>query len=381
MAAASIRILRHDEYPVAAEFLDGIWQKNHVYCREKALFDWTFAAAPAWNRPDQYSFAVAEDSTGRLIGGLGAIVFRLNRHGQSDTAWWPVNWMVPEAHRSTGAGLALLNTFKREIGPSMVSFAINDIIARLYRKMGWEILETIPRLLWIPADAGERMDRLCQLCNADIAPDDLNAMLERMRLGGSDASLPTFMTLDGISGEDWDRNGWAIHEPVFNGCTRDHAYLNWRYLRHPIYCYQSAIIAEDGRLGLAVWRRETIHSRRADGVLEPIETLVRLVEFLPVSPANASRLLTVVRHDTITSGAMGIDFYSYHAGINNLLAGNGFVPLHDLPFGERLPNRFQPLDNRGGVIKSAVNLTPPTAVAGAADWYWTRSDSDQDRPN
>ena len=89
-----------------------------------------------------------------------------------------------------------------------------------------------------------------------------------------------------------------------------------------------------------------------------------------------------VRADAAAADAIGIDFYSYHTVTNAWAERHGFVTVNHLPFGDLLPSRFQPIDNKGGVIPSAVKVgIPAPASDGPCDWYWTRSDSDQDRAN
>ena len=74
------RLLSLNEYPLAADFLHRHWAPNHIYTREKALFDWTFHRN-GMTQPDTYSFAVAEDN-GQVVGVLGGIPFLFNDRGQ-----------------------------------------------------------------------------------------------------------------------------------------------------------------------------------------------------------------------------------------------------------------------------------------------------------
>ena len=58
--------------------------------------------------------------------------------------------------------------------------------------------------------------------------------------------------------------------------------------------------------------------------------------------------------------------------------------LPSIPTVALLPSRFQPLDGKGGGIMSAIFLRDaksPTQDDCECPWYWTKSDSDQDRPN
>ena len=83
-------------------------------------------------------------------------------------------------------------------------------------------------------------------------------------------------------------------------------------------------------------------------------------------------------------GALGADFYGYHGQTRCWLQQLGFRESAHHPDGRSIPSRFQPLDGKGGGILSAMFLQselPACADAADCPWYWTKSDSDQDRPN
>jgi hypothetical protein len=375
--SSDIRLLGRSEYDRASAFLNAHWQKNHIYCRDRSLFEWTFGQNPYWQDFDNFSVSMA-NAGDTDIGFLGIIPFSLNYHGKSKPACWLVNWKVRDDCRGTGAGLKLLKVFK-DMGFVTVSFGINDIIARLYRGLGWDLIDNIPRLLWVCPNAMERLRDLCALCGENIALDDLSALTSRT---ATENPVPHMMTLGDVSDSDWDTKGWTPHAENLTCCAREYRYLKWRYLQHPSFEYRTALLPEGDRIGMAAWRVETIHHRTMDGTIIPVDRIVRLVELLPTSAANMKTLLGKVRSDAIAVDAMAIDFYSYNSTFNAWAEEAGFVVVNRLPFGNALPSRFQPLDNKGGVIPSAVKvgLEPPSCQS-PCDWHWTRADSDQDRPN
>jgi hypothetical protein len=71
--AIEIRYAHLNEYPQISRFLDNHWAKNHVYTRERDLFDWTFHRPGHWCA-DKYSMSVALDGN-ELVGILGGIPF------------------------------------------------------------------------------------------------------------------------------------------------------------------------------------------------------------------------------------------------------------------------------------------------------------------
>ena len=51
-----VRYAQLDDYPRLSAFLDTYWAKDHVYVRQRSLFDWTFGRRDLWAH-DGYSFA------------------------------------------------------------------------------------------------------------------------------------------------------------------------------------------------------------------------------------------------------------------------------------------------------------------------------------
>ena len=81
---------------------------------------------------------------------------------------------------------------------------------------------------------------------------------------------------------------------------------------------------------------------------------------------------------------MAADFYGYHGKTREWLQEMGFCTSDSHADGSSFPSRFQPLDGKGGGILSAIFLQDsafPCSTDSQCPWYWTKSDSDQDRPN
>jgi hypothetical protein len=80
------------------------------------------------------------------------------------------------------------------------------------------------------------------------------------------------------------------------------------------------------------------------------------------------------------SGVQAFDFYCYNNEIVNVISKMGFSVSKEST-GLQFPNYTQPI-SVGSPIRSAIKLNDSYAsVSASKDWYWTRSDSDQDRPN
>jgi hypothetical protein len=157
-------------------------------------------------------------------------------------------------------------------------------------------------------------------------------------------------------------------------------------VQHPTFKYRFIQVAADdsSAIGLLVWRLQTIRQKVGDS-LHDVARIGRIVEFLPTARDNAIDLISHLWTDLEANGALGCDCYLYHGPFGQWLADAGLHRLDDHPDGNAVPSRFSPLDAAGGQIRSAVSLRtgPWPAYPFSADcsWYWTKSDSDQDRPN
>lgn len=373
-----LRYARFGEYPRIRRFLHQFWEKDHIYVRNSALFDWTFGRSDLWDRQG-YSFALMEDKD-ELVGILGAIPFLFNYLGRSSPAVWFANYMVCPDYRRGPLAMRLLRAFHRPPYHVNIVFGMNPRVVPVYQRMGWKLLPPIPRHFVVLPDAAARATHLIRSAYPDWESRRAGALAAFFRLRDIPAiSIPFIRALP----PSWEARDWPEIAVKTIGASRDLNYLTWRYLRHPSFEYRVLAVPEGNRTGLAIWRLETICRLSAHG-REEIDTIGRLVEFLPASRDNARSLLSVFFNELSESGALGADFYGYNDTHEAWLDEFGFRKVDRHPDGERIPSRFQPLDPRPGTILSAVLFSDDLPVYSTESdclWYWTKSDADQDRPN
>lgn len=375
----NLRYARSDEYPAISKFLDEFWAKDHIYVRTPALFDWTFHRTTHWDT-DQYSFAVAEDESG-LTGILGGIPFTFNRFGKCFPAVWIVNYVIRPDHRKGPAALQLLGVFrKREFDP-VIAFGINPATTAIYRVLRGRVLPEIPRLLLVLPEAQDRFAKILATAHPDWSGSRSAATAEfftcptrECRNVQATTELP----------KKWDEVDWPDIARTTIGAARDSGFLKWRYLQHPIFEYRLLAVPDgERRTGLLVWRLETIRRQTENGRAD-VDRIGRMVEYLPASEGNAEALVAAFIQDLRANNAVGADFYGFHGSGRRCLESLGFRAAALHPDGNAIPSRFQPLDGKGGGILSAMFVReelPECSDEIDCPWYWTKSDSDQDRPN
>lgn len=376
--ALDFRFARIEEYPRVSTFLHEFWAQNHVYCRDRELFEWTFRREDQWET-ESFSIAVAEDQ-GELAGILGGIPFRFNQFGRTSPGVWIVNYVIRPDHRRGSAALQLLSRFRRPEFNPVIAFGINPATSAIYRVLRGTVLDEIPRHFLVLPGAAERMAQLLQLAWPDWSTERARELAGGLVLSQRPAAAPE---AGNLIPRTWDEEEWPAIAERTVGAARDAAYLTWRYRKHPVFEYRFVTVAEGGRTGLAVWRLEPIRRQTPEGRVD-VDRIGRLVEFLPVSAENAEALFAAFIRELGEAGAMGADYYGYHSQTRGLLRQFGFHETSQHPDGRSIPSRFQPLDGKGGGILSAMfqqSEMPPCADSNDCAWYWTKSDSDQDRPN
>ncbi|MBV9082352.1 MAG: hypothetical protein JOZ62_06740 [Acidobacteriaceae bacterium] len=376
--AVEFRYARAEEYPAISKFVNDNWAENHIYVRARALFEWTFQRPGYW-QDGGASIAIAEENS-QLVGILGGIPFTLNHFGQLSNAVWIVNYIVREDYRKGTTALRLLSQFRKPRFDSTIAFGINPSTSAIYRVLRGEVVDKMPRhILFVPG-TDARVQRMLTLLGPEWTSDSTRSLAatfetaNRVRQSGTvGREIP----------KHWDEHDWPEWANRTIGAVRDSNYLRWRYIDHPAFRYRILTIRDGWRTGLLVWRLEKIQARTEAGRQE-IERFGRVVEFLPASPANAEELVSALIRELNEACAMGADFYTFHGEIRRLLTDCGFRDADLHPQGTLFPGRFQPLDTKGGGIMSAMFLPPDLPKCCSepgCPWYWTKSDSDQDRPN
>lgn len=376
--AVEFRFASCGEYPAIGGFLNDYWSAGHVYCRDRALFDWTFRRPGYWPA-EQYSFALAEDA-GELVGILGGIPFSFNCFGRPSSGVWIANYVIRPDHRKGPTALQLLGQFRQPRFAACVAFGITQASAVIYRVMRGQVLPAIPRSFVVLPGAMERMMNLLSISRPEWPVERARELAWAfLREEIPECQIAHAATIP----DDWDRVDWPAIAACSVGAARDRDYLEWRYLRHPTFDYRVIAVPEGARTGLAIWRLETIRRDTAAGRVD-VDRVGRLLEFLPASRENARALATVFLQKLRAAGAFGADFYGYHGQSRAWLEESGFTSVAAHPDGDSIPSRYQPLDGKGGAILSAMFLDeklPACDTAPDCPWHWTKSDSDQDRPN
>jgi len=339
-----------------------IWTNNHIFCRSKKMLDYMFYENPSknnWVDSENYSF-LGVWVENRVVGILGVMPFELNFRGKQGIGCCLTNWMVLPEYRNTGAGLALFHKIQGYQPEIILSLGINQTIAKLYRKMNWQILDSVPR--WIGVVNKWGLEKLYEGRKSTIIYcDEISVIITQN----------SYQFSNQLREEGWNKFYQGDVAPITSGIRRDYQFLEWRYMKHPEFIYQFITCEDkDGNYkGMAVVRIECI--------LNTNEKIGRILEFIAIDKDSSFHLANeVVKLD---QEVLFWDYYCFSSIGTWGLESIGFKCVLDDDSGlNEIPSLFQPLDLTVTNIMAAYLVEQNNLMD---DWYITKGDSDQDRPN
>ncbi|MGN6136359.1 MAG: HAD-IIIC family phosphatase [Aureliella sp.] len=359
---------RAEDVPAFKAFIAKSYSPEYVLAVNDAYFQWQYRVPDA---TEAYRLRLATVA-GQIAGCMGYISVDVHVAGAPRKGCWLANWMVDPDFRHLGLGPMLVREVSRDFEVTL-ALGANEEARDLLRRMGWTDFDMLARYVCVldVAAAGrltesgsldwplsapvEPSPATSGLANFAAEPDLRIEQVERL---GEDAQE----LWDGLRGSD---NRWA-------GTRRTFDYLNWRYAEHPQFDYRIFTARVGDRLlGLAVYRLE--QARGSDLCVG------RLVELIAKS-AVEDALLSAVLEDARRRSAVMVDFFCSSPHFGELLARHGFLP-GDHPSAQQVPMLYQPIDRRRAGIRFLADLRNFPEAASGKDWYVTKSDGDQDRPN
>jgi len=281
-----------------------------------------------------------------------------------------------------GVGLELMWAV-HDLGYEVIfGLGLNERVRKIYSTLGFEILPDIPR--WIGVFDIARTARLLGEADPEGEVSSLRHLCAEYFVDtGDEVSSNTGVKVvdwNGSFAVDWD-SFWSDHlAPSLVGPNKDSLYLNWRYIGHPAFKYEIRLAQHAATrrvVGLTIFRVERIRERD--------ERVLRVVEFLSTPEAEGPLARSVVRaaqdHEVIFA-----DFYCTSGKVARALESIGFRRCAPDGKGAGFPSHFQPLEPGRSKLIGAFWLSETLRsnvgeLLALEDFYVTRADSDQDRPN
>ncbi|MFZ2410901.1 MAG: hypothetical protein WAW23_04965 [Candidatus Methanoperedens sp.] len=331
--------------------INRIWVKGHVLSYDRLLLRWQYNSI---FQTDELNFVLArESSSDEIIGFMGFIhnsTFDQSLVQREDGYLWGALWKVQDDFLGMSIGKKLFQRMQSRINAPYAAFGINDEIAKLYNKMGFE---------------------LGSMNQFFIA----NSSLTEYKLLGIKDSRQAFSA---FAKRSRDYEYLLLHEKdlvdqarLIDDLSPTHIiprktvlYFINRYLRHPVYHYDIFAIYEHSQLkALLVTRRCYAENRKA----------IRVIDFIGEEDQikNIADLLFRQIEDT---GAEYADFINF--GIDEqVFIDAGFKKVAYDDEAEIVPNYYEPFIRKNVLLRFACEKMQKNKM-----WLF-KGDSDQDRPN
>ena len=162
--------------------------------------------------------------------------------------------------------------------------------------------------------------------------------------------------------------GFAFPQPAY-GAERNREFLRWRYESHPAFTYEFLFSSDYRSVLVFHEERET-----ENGVL-----VLRVVDVLARPRASALRCFLRSCLPGKNAGRLSSIFFAALIACRPALGAAGFFDEAEHGDGH-IAALFQPLDFRKTAIRVLASC-PGWSEGRLEDWYITKADSDQDRPN
>ncbi|RIX52044.1 hypothetical protein D3P08_13785 [Paenibacillus nanensis] len=372
-----IRLFRRDETDLYMKAIDEIWKKGHILSRDKALADFMFYNTPHHEKyigKENYgAIGIWED--GKIVGLGGLMLFEFNLNGQMEAACNVTNSIVLEEYRSSMAGLLLyakpfdlypffcnfgigLSTFSMRVSPATIS---KDIITQPINKL----------------------DRMVGIFDKEKTTEMLLEGNDHyLRNYGKVRMVPQYgdkAVRQELAEEKWNSFYYTHIAPKTISISRSFAFLNWRYINHPTFNY--LVYTAQDQAG----NYEGLLVARVESIVNGTAKILRIVEFISKNQDASIALANKIVEIGTKEAVLFADFYCttdmFNFGLESVGFKREFTSDDDKIV---LPSRFQPVD------LSVVNLNACLSFYGKKvrkmnllnnNIYFTKGDSDQDRPN
>ena len=335
-----------------ANFIVSSYYNPNYVMLSPAYLRWQFLENPA-NHTGGYTLWLVVHQE-EIVAQLGFVPFLgLTPTGQHFEGAYPVNLMVKSEYRSSGIGAILLARLLKQL-PCLVNPGANHAGATLGEGLGMRDLGYLRRYVAV----------------IDASAASALAVDGRLPAGVQDVTPVDTAAAQVIASTKVPKEvgaSFAFPQPCF-GAERNRDFLRWRYENHPAFAYKFLFSPDYSSVLIFHEERE-----KSTGAL-----LLRVVDVLARPEHQAPLFHAVLLAAKVRSAAI-VDFFCSLSCYDAALKAAGFFLEAEHSDG-RIAALFQPLDFRKTGIRVLASH-PAWTNGGQEDWYVTKADSDQDRPN
>jgi len=326
--------------------------KDHVL-RNRPLFDWFFLR----NKDKQLANVIVGYEGNKLVSLLGYLPTRFLWGGEEISGAWMAHWVTMEGHRF-GIGALLMKKIT-EMFPVVAGQGASQMNQQIVTKMKFKFLERIRKVVYV-----FNHDKVERIFNYRIQKKD------NLSLGKFDVASETTTVTPKMFCPNW-----KLYPSLRYGTLRDSDYLNYRYIDYPFFKYNIFIEGEADSPVLLVAR-----------IIEASEGIrvARILEFFfPEDESGKAMGLSLVNKCLTFFKLHHCDYTDFYCTSNvhlNLLMEANFINENI----GALPSLLDPIDmsrrfqNCELFVSARLKEKYPDCEN---EFFVTRADGDQDRPN
>ena len=362
--ALTLTQLDYKDWDMLDRFLADAYHDRYIL-RDRRYSDWYFR-----NHENPASPNIFVISDGRhILGMLGFMAVQMLWGYTTVKGAWGANWMVRSDHRH-GVGIPLLKRLTERFDVVLGQGASVET-ERIVPAMGFSFYPKLNRYIRVLDES-----KVKRLCSQKLTDNELDALLAPYRDDGREKADPANMVrqVNGRFDSEFYRPDWSLYPQLAYSTLRSADYLSYRYVQHPYFDYRCYLAGRATSPALAVHRIEAVKDTEI--------TVCRMLEFFfPDSGEGrhcAKALLERVVADAQEAQVSFIDFVCPSSGLADILSEAGFVEEQEF----FIPLRFSPIEHgsrpQNLTLWSSPALGPRPPLS---QWYITKADGDQDRPN
>ncbi len=328
--------------------------KNYIL-NNKEFFEWFFFNPFAKGKS---SFMVIKKGE-EIISEMGFVPTKLKFFEKTINNTNLVNLMALEEYRGRGTGYFLYKEVEK-FADVCTNTGYGPLVYDFIDNMGWNKMLALQRFVFILNE--EKTSKLAKkLTPKSILPEkteEKNKSFERIKQFGQETEV------------FWKKvkNRYPIT------IERSQTYLNWRFANHPIISYHCLEAKKEEELLAFI----VLHFEEAEGF-----KIARIIDFVSTDEAEQYSLQQAIKYCEENKADL-IDFFftgDFHV---ESLKKTGFKEANKKPY-SLIPILFNPIDRKRKNINFAFKLVNEDLyderINDINNWYITKGDGDQDRPN
>lgn len=338
------------------DFYTSNWNRK-IPLSDAEFYEWQFLMPPGTDGRDNCCIAV-DDQRG-IIGVMGLHERPFVLSGSIISGAELTTWIVRQDIQNRGVGPLMLQ-YLQEKYDFLLGLGITPAAVSVYLRQGFRFFNPIPRYMRVLN--WERVEHYAQI-DERARKIDRYWKQERTKTGYTISSLDPAL-VDAI-GESFARSS--------NMFIRNYHFIQWRYLSHPKFRYEVAIVR---------------HNKSATGaviayrVQDPTPDLrIAHVTDLYGDEDSMRAALSYLDDELASKNVDFVDFYSTNGKHQGLFLTHDWFSLGNDSF-FNFPHLFNPVELRTPASTSMVVWSSKNKqlIFNNANSYFSKQDSDFDRP-